>query len=90
MDLSVAACDMTGRREVAYGEDRTYVTASVVKVAVLAAVLLRARDAGRWLTAEEERLSAAMIERSDNDAATALGPRQAVWRGWTRRMRGWG
>ncbi|MFF1958745.1 serine hydrolase [Streptomyces sp. NPDC058220] len=72
MDLSVAACDMTGRREVAYGKDRTYVTASVVKVAVLAAVLLRARDAGRWLTAEEERLSAAMIERSDNDAATAL------------------
>lgn len=63
---------MTGGHETAFGADRTYVTASVVKVAVLAALLLRAQDTGRWLTAEEERLAAAMIERSDNDAATAL------------------
>ncbi|MFJ1750393.1 serine hydrolase [Streptomyces sp. NPDC088116] len=72
MDLSVAVYDMKGGRETAFGADRTYVTASVVKVAVLAALLLRAQDTGRWLTAEEERLAAAMIERSDNDAATAL------------------
>jgi Beta-lactamase enzyme family len=72
VDLSVAVYDMTGGHETAYGADRTYVTASVVKVAVLAALLLRAQDTGRWLTAEEERLAAAMIERSDNDAATAL------------------
>ncbi|MYZ39167.1 hypothetical protein GT002_29715 [Streptomyces sp. SID4917] len=63
---------MADGREAAYGEDRTYVCASVVKLAILAALLLRARDAGRWLTAEERRLSAAMIERSDNDAATEL------------------
>lgn len=63
---------MTGGHETAFGADRTYVTASVVKVAVLAALLLRAQDTGRWLTAEEEHLAAAMIERSDNDAATTL------------------
>lgn len=72
MNLSVAVYDVAGGHETAFGADRTYVTASVVKVAVLAALLLRAQDTGRWLTAEEERLAAAMIERSDNDAATAL------------------
>ncbi|MFJ5687325.1 serine hydrolase [Streptomyces sp. NPDC093099] len=72
MDLSVAVYDLAGGGEWACGEDRTYVTASIVKVAVLAALLLRARDAGRWLTAGEERLAEAMIERSDNEAATAL------------------
>ncbi|RDG35032.1 hypothetical protein DVH02_27460 [Streptomyces corynorhini] len=63
---------MDSGRSVAYGADRAYVTASVVKVAVLAALLLRARDTGGWLSGEEERLAAAMVERSDNDAATAL------------------
>ncbi|MEV7423124.1 MULTISPECIES: serine hydrolase [unclassified Streptomyces] len=72
MDLSVAAYGMDSGRAVAHGADREYVTASVVKVAVLAALLLRARDTGGWLSGEEERLAAAMIERSDNDAATAL------------------
>ncbi|MFE2599101.1 serine hydrolase [Streptomyces sp. NPDC059396] len=72
MDLSVAMYDMAGGREAAYGEDRRYVCASVVKVAVLAALLLRAQDAGEWLTCGQERLAAAMIERSDNDAATVL------------------
>ncbi|MEU0281087.1 serine hydrolase [Streptomyces sp. NPDC006195] len=72
MDLSVAVYDLAGGGEWACGEDRTYVTASIVKVAVLAALLLRARDAGRWLTAGEQRLAEAMIERSDNEAATAL------------------
>ncbi|MFE4372029.1 serine hydrolase [Streptomyces sp. NPDC056835] len=72
MDLSVAVYDLAGGGEWASGEDRTYVTASVVKVAVCAALLLRTRDSGRWLTADEERLAAAMIERSDNEAATTL------------------
>ncbi|MFJ9033533.1 serine hydrolase [Streptomyces sp. NPDC102274] len=72
MDLSVAVYDLAGGGEWTSGEDRTYVTASVVKVAVLAALLLRARDSGRWLTAGEESLAEAMIERSDNEAATAL------------------
>ncbi|MFF3752631.1 serine hydrolase [Streptomyces sp. NPDC002018] len=72
MDLSVAVYDLADGREAAYGEDRTYACASVAKLVILAALLLRARDAGRWLSADEERLAAAMIERSDNDAATVL------------------
>ncbi|MFI5755790.1 serine hydrolase [Streptomyces sp. NPDC051569] len=72
MDLSVAVGDIAGGRGAGHGEDRTYVTASVVKVAVLVALLLRAGDTGRWLTAKEEHLAAAMIRHSDNDAATAL------------------
>lgn len=72
MNLSVVAYDMAGGRVTASGPDRPYVTASIVKVLVLAALLLRVRDAGRWLTAEEEVLASAMIERSDNEAATAL------------------
>ncbi|MFE2035766.1 serine hydrolase [Streptomyces scopuliridis] len=72
MDPSVAVYDLAGGGAWASGEDRTYVTASVVKVAVLAALLLGARDSGRWLTAGEEHLAEAMIERSDNEAATAL------------------
>ncbi|MFJ7999454.1 serine hydrolase [Streptomyces sp. NPDC096310] len=72
MDLSVAVYDRAGGHKAEYGADRTYVTASVVKVAVLAALLLRARDVGRWLEPGEERLAEAMIRRSDNEAATAL------------------
>ncbi len=47
-------------------------TASVVKVDILTALLLAARDAGRDLTAAERAHAEAMIVRSDNDAATAL------------------
>ncbi|MEV7089079.1 serine hydrolase [Streptomyces sp. NPDC093085] len=72
MELSVAVCEVASGREAAYGPDRTYVTASVVKVAILAALLLRVRDAGGWLDPEHERLAGLMIERSDNEAATEL------------------
>ncbi|MET9481451.1 serine hydrolase [Streptomyces sp. NPDC006638] len=72
MNLSMAVYDMASGRGATTDADRTYVSASVVKVGVLAALLLRAQDADRWLTPEEETLAAAMIERSDNDAATAL------------------
>ncbi|WP_234314946.1 serine hydrolase [Streptomyces sp. NRRL F-5135] len=76
MNLSVAVYDMADGRGTAYGADRVYVTASVVKTAILAALLFRAQDTGRWLTAEQERLAEEMMRRSDNDAATAL--REAV------------
>ncbi|MFC4610822.1 serine hydrolase [Streptomyces maoxianensis] len=51
-----------------YGEQRSYPSASVVKVSILAALLLE----GRPLTVRERELARAMIVRSDNDAATAL------------------
>ncbi|MEU0953285.1 serine hydrolase [Streptomyces niveus] len=46
--------------------------ASVVKLGILLALLLRCQDTGREPTAQERVSAAEMIERSDNDAATVL------------------
>lgn len=70
--LSAAALCLDGGGHAAYGPERAYEMASVVKVDILAALLLRAQDEGRAPTARERDLAAAMIERSDNDSATAL------------------
>ncbi|TXS47410.1 serine hydrolase [Streptomyces sp. OR43] len=71
--VSVAVLDGdSGTRAVYGGEDATYDTASIVKVDILAALLLRAQDEDRVLTAGERAHAVAMIERSDNEAATAL------------------
>lgn len=47
-------------------------SASVVKLGILLGLLLRCQDSGREPTADERVAASAMIERSDNDAATAL------------------
>lgn len=71
--VSVAVLDSgSGARAVYGGADATYDTASIVKVDILAALLLRTQDKGREPTAGERAHAVAMIERSDNDAATAL------------------
>ncbi|WP_371128091.1 hypothetical protein [Streptomyces sp. 2131.1] len=62
----------SGTRAVYAGAEATYATASIVKVDILAALLLRAQDEGRALTADERSRAAAMIEKSDNDSATVL------------------
>ncbi|MGW1105251.1 serine hydrolase [Streptomyces sp. NPDC002540] len=69
--VSVAVLDTGSGAQAVYG-DGTYDTASIVKVDILAALLLRAQDERRVLTSDERDLAAAMIERSDNAAATAL------------------
>ncbi|MFI0506697.1 serine hydrolase [Streptomyces albogriseolus] len=69
--VSAAALDPASGETYASGEG-VFVTASVVKVDILTALLLTARDAGRDLTTAERGLAEAMIVRSDNDAATAL------------------
>ncbi|MET8494496.1 serine hydrolase [Streptomyces cellulosae] len=69
--VSAAALDLASGETYASGEG-VFVTASVVKVDILTALLLTARDAGRGLTAAERAYAEAMIVRSDNDAATAL------------------
>lgn len=64
---------ITGRtRAYRHGPDLTHPTASVVKLGILAALLLRTQDSGREPTSQERVSAADMIERSDNDAATAL------------------
>ncbi|MDT0319812.1 serine hydrolase [Streptomyces millisiae] len=55
----------------AFGNGR-FDTASIVKVDILAALLLRAQDEGRELTAAERAQAAVMIQHSDNDAADEL------------------
>ncbi|GAB2445303.1 hypothetical protein GCM10027162_46910 [Streptomyces incanus] len=70
-EVSMGVLDPVSGVSVRHGE-RAFVTASVVKVGILAALLLEAQDVGRALTGEERSYAAAMIERSDNDAASAL------------------
>ncbi|MEU7085764.1 serine hydrolase [Streptomyces achromogenes] len=69
---AVLDLDGTGRTTVVRGADRAYDTASIVKVDILAALLLRAQDAGRPLSEAERALAEPMIRRSDNAAANAL------------------
>ncbi|GGW77328.1 hypothetical protein GCM10010503_64030 [Streptomyces lucensis JCM 4490] len=57
---------------VIHGADRAYDTASIVKVDILAALLLKAQDEGRQLTSQERGRAEPMIRRSDNAAANAL------------------
>ncbi|WP_306319202.1 MULTISPECIES: serine hydrolase [unclassified Streptomyces] len=72
-EVSVTVYDETSGSGASYASgDGTYDTASIVKVDVLAALLLRAQDEGRELTVRERTYATAMIEKSDNDATTAL------------------
>ena len=68
---SVAATDLTTGESASSGSG-AFDTASIVKVDILAALLWQHQNAGTSLTAAERTLAAAMIERSDNAAATAL------------------
>lgn len=70
-EVSVAVLDVASGAGAGYG-DGAYDTASIVKVDILATLLLQAQDAGRHLTAAEKTHATAMIENSDNAAATAL------------------
>ncbi|MEU9449116.1 serine hydrolase [Streptomyces sp. NPDC048277] len=69
---AVVDLDGTGREPSVYGDDTPYDTASIVKVDILAAMLLHARDHQRTLTARESAAAEVMIRNSDNDAASAL------------------
>ncbi|MFG2308198.1 serine hydrolase [Streptomyces sp. NPDC048566] len=69
--VSVAVRAVHADESAGYG-DGTFDTASIVKVDILAALLLRAQDADRHLTAQEKAYATAMIEDSDNASASAL------------------
>lgn len=69
---AVLDLDGTGREPAVYGDDTPYDTASIVKVDLLAAMLLHARDHRRDLTARESEQAEVMIRDSDNTAANAL------------------
>jgi beta-lactamase class A len=71
--ISVAVAALDGSADGAvYDGASAFDTASIVKVDILAALLLRAQDAGRALTSQQRAYATAMIENSDNASATAL------------------
>lgn len=80
--LAVAALDRQGAAAVAVGS-RRFETASIVKVNILAALLLRQQPPGKALGSETRRLAEAMIVSSDNDAAVALWQKIQGFRGLT-------
>lgn len=69
---SVRVQDLRTGAVYGYRSSSHYDSASVVKVAIMAAVLRRQAAQQRYLTAREVRLLKAMIRNSDNDAASAL------------------
>jgi beta-lactamase class A len=69
--VAVAVDDLTSGTEAAYGTG-AFVTASIVKVDILAALLYQRQKSGQSLTTEDEDLATTMIENSDNDSASAL------------------
>lgn len=73
-EVSVAVAGEDGGGVTSYdsSDDNHYDTASIVKVDILASLLLRDQRAHTRLTSYQRSLATEMIERSDNDAATAL------------------
>ncbi|MGI8333962.1 serine hydrolase [Actinomadura scrupuli] len=70
--LAIAVRDLPTGAVFRYGTAQAFPTASIVKVDILAALLLKAQRAGRPLTADERATAARMIQYSDNLAANAL------------------
>jgi hypothetical protein len=69
---AVAVDDLTTGTDVTDGGAKKFVTASIVKVDILATLLYQLQRAGQALTAQQQELATTMIENSDNDSATAL------------------
>jgi beta-lactamase class A len=70
--LALSIRDLSTGFTFTYGPKTRTVTASIVKVDILIALLLRAQREDRRLTATEKALATQMIEISDNKAANAL------------------
>ncbi len=69
---SVGVYDATSGSTYVVPSSETFVTASIVKVDILATLMRDAEVAGRGLTASEQATATQMIEFSDNDSATEL------------------
>ncbi|MFE4513590.1 serine hydrolase [Kitasatospora sp. NPDC056783] len=70
---ALAVEDLTSGRSAAYGSStETFTSASIIKVDILAALLLRTQDRGGRLGPAQRQLASDMIRFSDNDAAQQL------------------
>jgi len=70
--MAAAVYDLTTGLQAADGGRVQFVTASIVKVDILAALLYQAQHGGQALTENEQELATTMIENSNNDAASDL------------------
>jgi hypothetical protein len=70
--VSAAVVDLDSGYLYQYRPGQQDITASIVKVQILATLLAQAQAVGRALSPAEQSLATSMIEESDNDAATAL------------------
>jgi Beta-lactamase enzyme family len=70
--VTVAVDDLTTGAQAAYGGTKRFVTASIVKVDILATLLYQQQQGNQGLTPQEQQLATTMIENSDDDAATDL------------------
>ncbi|WP_328957787.1 serine hydrolase [Kitasatospora purpeofusca] len=71
--VSVAVTDLGTGQSLSYGgPGHDFATASIVKLDILAALLLRTQDLGSTPTAAQRGLATTMIENSDNDSASGL------------------
>jgi beta-lactamase class A len=70
--VAVAIDDLTSGTDASYRGTTEFVTASIVKVDILATLLYELQRSGQSLTAGDENLATTMIENSDNDSASAL------------------
>ncbi|MEV4348628.1 transglycosylase domain-containing protein [Actinoplanes sp. NPDC049596] len=71
-DFAVSFVDRRTGRRYDYHGDQKFEAASVIKVELLAALLLKAQDAGRPLTTAERDLARRMIVASENDPAAQI------------------
>ncbi|MFJ9149560.1 serine hydrolase [Streptomyces sp. NPDC102270] len=69
--VSAAVLDLESGDSAVHG-DGAFDTASIVKVDILAALLLRHQEAGTRLSAREKAYATTMIQNSDNTSASAL------------------
>jgi hypothetical protein len=70
--LAVGITDLSTGVTASYHPRELFHTASIVKADILATVLLQAQRQHAGLSPAEQQLATAMIEESDNDAASAL------------------
>ncbi|MEU8307242.1 serine hydrolase [Actinomadura sp. NPDC048955] len=71
-DLAISVREASTGLSYSYGESLRTATASIVKVDIVMALLLRAQHERRALTSTEEALAERAIKVSDNDAASEL------------------
>lgn len=68
----VVVYDVTHQHTYVYNGDTSFLTASSIKVPIMLAFFARTESQGREPNGDEIKLLTAMIEHSDNDAASAL------------------